>query len=82
MTFLLHSINPLSAIRFPVRAEVAVILASLRTPDSDRVIATFDPLVIAFLQPVGPVVSFVIAPFHSRGLGESRKRSANGSRDD
>ena len=65
MPFLLHSKDSLSPVCFPIRAKLAVILASFWTADSDRVVPALDHLVIALLQTVGPVVPFVLAPLHS-----------------
>ena len=81
MTFRSRSIDSLSPIRFPIRAKLAVILTSFWSADSDRVVASFDHLVIAFLHPVGPVVPFVLAPLHPWGLGETEERTDDGSRD-
>jgi hypothetical protein len=65
MLFLRHSIDSLSPVCLPICAELAVILASLRAADSDRVVPTLDHLLVALLQAVGPVVPFVLAPLHS-----------------
>ena len=50
-------------------------IAALWTADSDRVVAAFDPFVIALLHPVGPVVAPVLSPRHPRGLRETSERT-------
>jgi len=82
MTFLLHSIKPLSPVRFPVCAHLPVVLASLWAANSNRVVATFNHLVIAFLHPLGSVALSVLPPFHAWRLGEAQERNDNDSRDD
>jgi hypothetical protein len=81
MPFLLPSIDSLSPVRLPIRAKLAVILASFWTADSDRVVAAFDHLVIALLHPVSPVVPLVLAPLHPCGLRETEERADDRSRD-
>jgi len=80
MSSLLPSINSLSPIRFPIRTELAVVLATFWTSNSDRVVAALDHLVITLLHAVSPVVPLVLTPLHPCGLGETEERTEDGSR--
>ena len=81
MTLRARSINSLSPIRPPIRAKLAVILASFRSANADGIVAALDHLLIALLHPVGPVVPAVLAPLRPCGLRETEERTDESSRD-
>jgi hypothetical protein len=68
MNFLRLSINSLPPIGFSIGADIAPILASFWSADSDGVIATLHPLVIPFLNSPSPVVAAILTPLRSLGL--------------
>ncbi|MCZ7640833.1 MAG: hypothetical protein M5U12_35120 [Verrucomicrobia bacterium] len=61
------SVDSLAAIHPAVIPHHSAILASLGTADADRVVAPFDELVIALLQPLAPVITAILAVLHPRG---------------
>jgi len=81
VTFLL-SIQPFPSIRFSIRAQLAVILPSFWTADSNRIVSAFDPLVIALLHAIRPVIPPVLAVLHSWRLGKTKERTGDECRDD